>query len=103
MILDAKYKKLDDADPGRDDMHQLVAYMYITKAQSSGFIYPSEESGLCSNREIGELNGYGGNIYKYGVCIPGNVTDMNDFCIKMRDVEEKSRRIAVGNSRDDEP
>ena len=101
MILDAKYKRLDDADPGRDDMHQLIAYMYITKAKSSGFIYPSEESGLCSNQEIGELNGYGGNIYKYGVCIPGITTDMNmnDFCTKMQFVEEEMRRIAFGNSR----
>ena len=113
LILDAKYKNLDNnnnddkqsrASYDRNDLHQLIAYMYITKARFSGFIYPSEESGLCSNQEIGELNGYGGNIYKYGVCIPGITTDMsmNDFCTKMRFVEEEMRRIAFGNSRDSE-
>jgi 5-methylcytosine-specific restriction endonuclease McrBC regulatory subunit McrC len=89
IILDAKYKKLDDADPGREDMHQIIAYMYITKAKQAGFIYPSlKDSRDDLYKFIGELNGYGGNIYKYGVCIPGNATDMNDFCAKMHDVEQ---------------
>ena len=105
MILDAKYKKLDhkntDDDSNsktsydRDDLHQLIAYMYITKAQSSGFIYPSQESGLCCCKEIGELNGYGGSIYKYGVCIPVNAKGMDDFCVQMERIEDEMRRITV--------
>ena len=93
MILDAKYKRLDDADPGRDDMHQLIAYMYITKAKSSGFIYPSEKTGLCHTEDIGKLNGYGGSIFKIGVGVPQNVTDKDDFCTKMNDVEQALNQL----------
>ncbi len=105
MILDAKYKKLDEADPGRDDMHQLIAYMYITMAKQAGFLYPlkdkSKENDDLDN--LGELHGHGGNIYKYGVRIPSDAADMYEFCIKMQQIEEETRRIAAGNSRVSEP
>lgn len=40
-ILDAKYKRLDGG-VGREDLYQVVTYMYCKKAKKGGFIYPSE-------------------------------------------------------------
>ncbi len=45
IVLDAKYKKLEDTEKGinREDLFQLISYSYILKAEKAGLIFPSIE------------------------------------------------------------
>ena len=83
-VLDAKYKHLDnhklDSDEisgffSRDDLHQLITYMYIMPAKRAGLIYPYDKDDKRNETEVIKstnktLFGYGGTIATYGVPIP---------------------------------
>ena len=47
IVLDAKYKKLEDTEKGinREDLFQLISYSYILKAEKAGLNFPSEKKG----------------------------------------------------------
>ncbi len=83
VVLDAKYKRMRNLDGkneiDRNDMHQIVTYMYITKASKGGFIYPYNcKSDLINHSELGTLNGYAGNVFTYGLKIP-QMNEVNKF------------------------
>ena len=82
-ILDAKYKKFRDGRASRDDMHQIITYMYITKSDIGGFICPSADITKSTRDYIGKLNGYGGNVYIWRLAIPQIAEDYSDFCQQM--------------------
>jgi len=77
VVIDAKYKRGQDAD----DLLQIVAYMHILPALKGGFVYPSSEEN--TKVFIGELNGYGGKVFKYPLLIPQGIDNMEDFCMQM--------------------
>ena len=89
IILDAKYKVLDDKHGDgetncaydRNDLHQVITYMYITQVQRAGFVYPSHIE--TDKVHIGSLKGYGGEMFKIGLKIPQHVSDMTAFCKAM--------------------
>ena len=86
-ILDAKYKRLSDKGSGdiRNDMNQIISYMYILKAQKGGFISPIEKDKYYKSfMSYGELNGYGGEVNLWLLPIPQQVDDFNNFCIQMQ-------------------
>lgn len=99
-ILDAKYKHLDNHRPdsdeimasfSRDDLHQLITYMYIMPAKSGGLIYPYDKSDkqnssglVVSTRK--NLYGYGGTVATYGVPIPQK-DEYRDFVSFMNETE----------------
>ena len=90
-ILDAKYKDLDDNIIDRNDMHQIITYMYVEQASAGGFIYPQKES---SNTTIifntlGKLRGYGGHICNIGIPIPDHAGSYGEFVEKMNWIQEK--------------
>ena len=89
IVLDAKYKRFEDysdaAGVGRDDIHQLVAYMYMLKSKKSGFIFPYTNGS--NNQSPLELNGYGGWMYMYGIEIGNNTNDYRIFCEDMKKAE----------------
>jgi len=106
IVLDAKYKALsynskneDDIFSEikisfkRDDIHQLVTYMYILKAEKGGFIFPDKYRNEYSDDTIRtlpnwlELEGYGKKINGFGLVIP-SVKDYNLFKDKMYTLEE---------------
>ena len=94
IILDAKYKRLDNHQPGRDDMNQLIAYMYITKAQAGGFIYPyssGKEDDKIKKETLGILHGYGGSVFNIGIPIPQKAENYKEFCEWMNGIEEQLR------------
>ncbi len=100
IILDAKYKHMEDKHGDaversksydRNDLHQLITYMYITRARKSGFIYPAGE--LTRRVSIGHLCGYGGEMFKIGLKIPENAHDMDDFCMLMQAEEQSAVKI----------
>ena len=89
IVLDAKYKRFEDysdaAGVGRDDIHQLVTYMYMLKSKKSGFIFPYTNGS--NNQSPLELNGYGGWMYMYGMEIGNNTNDYRIFCEDMKKAE----------------
>ena len=83
-VLDAKYKHLDNHKPSsdeitvsfsRDDLHQLITYMYIMPAKNAGLIYPYDKDDHRNSEKIivspkRTIFGYGGTVCTYGVPIP---------------------------------
>lgn len=86
IIIDAKYKT---AVEQRDDIHQMITYMYRLKSQEGIFIYPTSEN------KIGKpyrLLGYGeakSLLGAYFFHIPQNYNDYKDFAIQILDSERK--------------
>ncbi len=89
IVLDAKYKKFESYDDasgvGRDDLNQLVAYMYMLQSKKSGFVFPITKNS--ENRTPLELNGYEGWMYMYGIEIGNNTDDYEIFCKEMKRAE----------------
>ncbi|MCC8120143.1 MAG: hypothetical protein LIP09_15560 [Bacteroidales bacterium] len=84
-IIDAKYKRLKDSGIDRDDLHQIISYMYVEKATQGMVVYPSN---IKTEKEIiGILRGYGGEFSKLGLLIP-LANDITDFIQKIN-LEEK--------------
>lgn len=77
-VLDAKYKHLDRNIIDRDDMHQVISYMYVEMAQKGGFIYPTAENSV-NVAKLGDLRGYKGIMYNIGVPIPRLQTSYKEF------------------------
>jgi McrBC 5-methylcytosine restriction system component len=93
LVMDAKYKHLmknyygssiDTID--RNDMHQLVAYMYMLKAKNSAFLFPSKEA--TSRKYIGDLNGYEGGMYLCSLQIPQDDISYKDFSLRLHEEEK---------------
>ena len=88
-ILDAKYKHLNRGI-GREDLYQVVTYMYCRKANHGGYVYPDEETNSYSRYQ---LEGYNGYIHLLPVSIPQDKTNYNAFIQRMEDSEDKLRRL----------
>ena len=86
IILDAKYKKLEK-NINREDLYQLISYLHIIKSEKSGVIYPDIDKS--EYNEIGQLNGYGGKIFKISFRIPQEVSNYEEFVSEIRKSEEE--------------
>ncbi|WP_173307283.1 McrC family protein [Streptococcus sp. k-628] len=93
IVLDAKYKKLEDTEKGinREDLFQLISYSYILKAEKAGLIFPSEKKAV--DNEIGKLAGYGALLKKWSIQIPQNASSYSAFCKMMENSEENFKAI----------
>lgn len=79
-ILDAKYKDYTDkrvSEVDRDDLHQLITYMYIKQAAHGGLVYPSISSDTALSPA--KLCGYGGIIFLWGMTIPQSASSWKEF------------------------
>ena len=92
IVLDAKYKKLEDTEKGinREDLFQLISYSYILEAEKAGLVFPSEDKVV--DNEIGKLAGYGALLKKLSIQIPQNASSYNEFCEMMESSEEIFKR-----------
>ena len=92
IVLDAKYKKLEDTEKGinREDLFQLISYSYILKAEKAGLIFPSEKKAVDS--EIGKLAGYGAVLKKWSIHIPKTTLSYSEFCNMIEISEEIFKR-----------
>ena len=92
IVLDAKYKKLEDTEKGinREDLFQLISYSYILKVEKAGLIFPSKEKVV--DNEIGKLAGYGALLKKWSIQIPLNSSSYREFCEMMESSEETFKR-----------
>ncbi len=107
-VLDAKYKHLDNHKPdsdeitgyfSRDDLHQLITYMYIMPAKKAGLIYPYDKDDHRKGTEVIKsadkmLFGYGGTIATYGVPIPVE-NDYKAFTNSMKSIEKSVAEIPI--------
>jgi 5-methylcytosine-specific restriction endonuclease McrBC regulatory subunit McrC len=91
IVLDAKYKHLEYANElSREDIHQIISYMYVLKSKHGGFIFPIEKTDTDKwddSKLIGTLNGFGGNINLFGLSIASDASSFVDFCSSMKKVE----------------
>ncbi|MCQ2159702.1 MAG: McrC family protein [Bacteroidales bacterium] len=95
-VLDAKYKRLFMSDEGRnrvsmvgrDDLHQVITYMYYYRAKKGGFICPFDHD-FDTRTITSSLEGYGGEISVFGIRISKEMNDFEKFSREM--MEEESR------------
>ncbi|MBQ7461252.1 MAG: hypothetical protein IJS63_03225 [Bacteroidaceae bacterium] len=91
-ILDAKYKHLNSG-VGREDLYQVVSYMYCSKAPYGAYLHPLENKQESIQYE---LNGYGGHIIVYPFHVPqktkiekNNEWSFNQFTSLISESEKK--------------
>lgn len=83
IVLDAKYKKLaingTRLDIERDDVHQIIAYMYRLKASKGGIVcpYDGEKNKIISQNM--HKDSYLGSLSLYALSIPKNCSSYEDF------------------------
>ncbi len=82
-ILDAKYKRLNNG-VGREDLYQVVTYMYCQKAINGGYLFPCEKEEK-SNKY--KLNGYEGTIHLLPFLIPKSSNSYQSFVGIMKEKE----------------
>lgn len=91
-VLDAKYKRLaqkgNHLDIDRDDVHQIIAYMYRLKAQRAGIVCPliGEENRIISEKM--HKDSYKGSMSIYALAIPRNCKSFTDFATQIAKNEE---------------
>ena len=88
IILDAKYKsnsqKKHVAEIDRDDIHQMVSYMWMDKMSVWGFVSPTDiERSVIS----ASLRGYNGEIRLYQLLV-SSADDWKTFVHQMRENEQ---------------
>ena len=92
VVLDAKYKHLENSTIDRGDLYQMISYIHILKAEHGALIFPCKE-GECKNHKslLGTLAGHGGTLHTIAVGIPDN-TDIQRytaFAEQMKKAEDK--------------
>ena len=87
-ILDAKYKHLNNG-VGREDLYQVVTYMYCTKYNNGAYVYPLETVEQIARFR---LNGYGGMLQIIPFHIPQTATDFNTFVEEIKKSETSLRK-----------
>ena len=91
IVLDAKYKKLaingNRLDIERDDVHQIMAYMYRLKAPKGGIICPyvGDDNKVISQNM--HKDSYLGSLSLYALAIPKNCILYEDFVKRIVDNE----------------
>ncbi len=87
IILDAKYKRMKDNHISRDDLNQVLSYLFLYRANIGGYIAPTIDDNLALN--MGVLNGFGGSIHKFKLAIPQQVASYQAFKVAIAENEAK--------------
>lgn len=98
-IIDAKYKRLDNKRIDRNDMNQIISYMYVKQAELGGFIFPKESGINGIENDIGILNGYGGRVKTWGFPIPEESIDFKTFSSKIKEKELELKELIINNEK----
>ena len=90
IVLDAKYKRLDSYDNvakvGRDDIHQVIAYVNALNAKTGGFVSPLEnKQAIIPTKHI---KGTNSTLSIFGIEICKSADSYANFCEEMR-IKEK--------------
>lgn len=89
VVLDAKYKMLDNSEKGinREDRYQIISYLHVLAAEKAGLAFPSKMKS--DYVHAGNLKGLGGSLFKLPLMIPQNVESFEEF-VTLIQVSEKS-------------
>ena len=89
VVLDAKYKMLDNSEKGinREDRYQIISYLHVLAAEKAGLAFPSKMKS--DYVHAGNLKGLGGSLFKLPLMIPQNVESYEEF-VTLIQVSEKS-------------
>ena len=113
IVLDAKYKNLDNVNKEdgdsiqREDRLQIISYAYTLNAKKAGFIYPLEEVNYTDANKIIKIgvlnNAYNGyadcGIYKYALKIPSiklngeTFQNIKEFAEVMKGIEDELIKV----------
>ena len=88
IVLDAKYKRYEGGaltDISREDLAQVISYMYVQKLENGGFLVPGGTT-VGSTKE--SLHGHGGAMYIINLPIPSGADNYDEFCKEMAGNEE---------------
>lgn len=89
IVLDAKYKRLESYEKvskvGRDDVHQVIAYMNNRKATKGGFIAPLAQKQVTV--PTSRLKDSASTMSIYGIEISKKASSYADFCDEMKIME----------------
>lgn len=80
IVLDAKYKRYSEGSLtgiGRDDLAQVISYMYIRNLSTGGFLVPGGAT-IKVDHEV--LNGIGGDMYLLNLPIAEGASSYSNFC-----------------------
>ena len=92
IVLDAKYKSLKQNEAiDRNDIHQIISYMYVQQANLGGFIYPEKDENKENTFKVGTLRGYGNSVKLWNIAIPQHKTKFQDFTETI--MENESRLV----------
>lgn len=93
IVLDAKYKELDenikDNEKFKKDFEKMLIYMFLLKAKKGIFVYPSRDNKI----NEAKLNGCGEDLCAYSFCVPQDSENLSDFCSSI--VEEEKKLINI--------
>ena len=89
-VLDAKYKRLGDyskvAEVGREDIYQVITYMYRIQAMRGGFVAPfSNPQQVVPTSRIKKSTS---TLSIFGIQIDQLSSSYHEFCSSMRDLEQ---------------
>ena len=79
IVLDAKYKgyeRVEMQNINREDLHQMITYMYITRSRTGVILFPKRSDGVSIDNKA--LEGYGGTIQLLGLPISSKL-DYKEF------------------------
>ena len=89
MVLDAKYKRFGGYEKvsriGRDDIHQVIAYLSPLHATRGGFVVPLEQPQ--TTVPTSRLKGKDATLSIFGIEISKTALSYSDFCKKMKVME----------------
>ena len=83
-VIDAKYKHLE-CGVGREDLYQLVTYMYCKKATNGAYIYPCKDKNIKASKF--QLVGYEGFINVVPFYVPQLANSYEEFVSLIYNVE----------------
>lgn len=84
-ILDAKYKHLNNG-VGREDLYQVVTYMYCKQANNGAYVYPYEMKETVTTYQ---LEGYAGKMHIIPFYIPQNEETFIAFSDSIEIIEKE--------------
>ncbi|MBQ9173961.1 MAG: hypothetical protein IJ161_09570 [Bacteroidales bacterium] len=96
LVLDAKYKRYEGGaltDISREDLAQVISYMYVQKLNNGGFLVPG---GLEIEIKQEKLLGHGGNMFLLNIPIPSGSSSYVEFCEQMVSYEKRLVQVIGG-------
>jgi len=83
IVVDAKYKRIKNNEISREDIYQVVTYMYRLKAKFGILLYPTDSGNIVTVNNMNNESYGGGNalFIRYGMNVPIETCLYKDYAI----------------------